>query len=690
MPRKLIALSVLVSLTALFLFNSGDSLAQQRVKKAQAALARADVLFTAKEYAEAATDYRIAADDLPKGGGRDRAITRVIVSLAESGQHEALDSFAEKPRRNANGSTGADTFIKNIANLDTRIATYRLAGMYLATRDHTYHQKKDTRDYNLATSTLEGEERYAWRYHDTTSQDIARAKHLLALAYDDSRTLMATNEDADKSKVERHVAITLEYCDLIEVDERENGTAKNQSYFFGSLKSGSSYYESEFDEVLRTEGISKPGEEPFTRRGYYRQPSYPSLSTINALLETAAYRAKSLEDKPLQASVLYRRAMLMMNVGLYGNAELNAKLTDWKKPQTVSPDISKDPRPLLRKLLREHKGSIWDDEAQFLLGYINYYCNDFTAAKNEFAVLEKQYPKSRYIGEARRLVQVIEYPQLFTSFNDGMGANPFVAPGSDLSVSVYARNIEAVKVSLRPIDLSKLISDTTNVSHLYRELSDIEKLPGFDAAIGLSVMDLTFKLDSRKEHFYQSRTGLPLYTSLPGVYLLEVTGGPVIERKLVQIADLAVNRRRLASTEQFWITTRNGEPLPEAFVNGGYYKEINVDIPYQEEVLINEKDPSLGTNLVTKFREDKRVVQHAIEGETDENGMFEAALPPHEIQNFRALIEVDGQTYLINDSRYVRRITDRADWLPEPIPSPVKDLRAFVYTDRPVYQGKRI
>lgn len=686
MPRKLIAFSLLISLTALFLFNSGDSLAQQRVKKAEAALLRADALFVENKYSEAATDYRIAADDLPKGDGRNRAITRMIVSLAESDQHQALYSLSDKPKGFIGCLADADPIIKNIDGLNARTETYRIASMYLATRLHTYHQKKDVRHYDLDLSNLEGEERRAWRYHDDTSQDLSRAKELMALAYDDSRTFLATNDNAEKSAIERHVAITLEYCDLIEVVERNNGVSTNHSYFFGNLNSSTLRYDDNTDEYLKTEGISKPGEEPFTRRGYYSQPYYPSLSTINTLLETAAFRAEILKDKPLQASVLYRRAMLMMNVGLYGNAELNAKLTDWKKPQTVSPDISKDPRPLLRKLLREHKGSIWDDEAQFLLGYTNYYYNDFSAAKTEFAALEKQYPKSRYIGEARRLLQVIEYPQLFTSFNDGLGSSPFVAPGADLSVSVYARNIEAVKVSLKPIDLGKLISGTTNVDHLYRELSDIEKLAGFDAAIGSSVMDLTFKLDSTKEHFYQSRTGLPLYTSLPGVYLLEVTGGPVIERKLVQIADLAVNRRRLTSTEQIWITTLNGQPLPEAYVNGGYYEEVEVEIPYQVEVLIDKEDPSQGMHLVTKYREAKRVVQHAIKGETDGNGMFEAALPAHDIQKFWAAIEVHGQTYLINDSRSVRKITDRADWLPEPVSAPVKDLRAFVYTDRPVYR----
>src|SRR5690606_18668675 len=130
-------------------------------------------------------------------------------------------------------------------------------------------------------------------------------------------------------------------------------------------------------------------EEPFTRRGYYIQPDYPNLPTINALIDTAAHHARDMGDKALQATILYRRAALLINVGLYGNARLNARLTDWRNPGTAEPNLARDPRLMLRKLLREYPGSIWDDEARFLLGYVAYYLNDFESARAEFALLER-------------------------------------------------------------------------------------------------------------------------------------------------------------------------------------------------------------------------------------------------------------------------------------------------------------
>ena len=52
-----------------------------------------------------------------------------------------------------------------------------------------------------------------------------------------------------------------------------------------------------------------------------------------------------------------------------------------------------------------------------------------------------------------------------------------------------------------------------------------------------------------------------------GVLVLEVKGGPVTERKLVQIGDLSINRRRGAQMEELWVTTREGAPIADAAIN---------------------------------------------------------------------------------------------------------------------------
>ena len=691
MHRNLLAVAAVFSITAVLLLftNLADdtSHAQERVKEAQAALQRADTAFEDKKYSSAIDDYRKAADDLPQGADRDRAVTRLLVSLAEGNEHKKFDDLHKE---------GLDEFIQRVDDLDARVDAYRMAGLYFSTRDHDFHtdRESDARVYKLDLKRVPKEEHWRWRYHNRVVADVGIAETTLARAHEASRVLLDTLPgSAPKAKVERHVAITLEYCDLLEVTDRLQGKTRNSMYFFGSEYGVGGPTEDEAEEVIDEAPVeetipdaAQPSEEPFTRRGYYLQPSYGSLPTINALIETATHYAKDLKDKPLQASILYRRAMLMVNVGLYGNAGLNAKLTDWQNPQTAEPDIARDPRPLLRKLLSEHKGSIWDDEARFLLGYIGYYLNDFESARTEFAQLEKDHPKSRYIGEARRLIQVIEFPQLFTSFSTGKNDNALVARGQPLDVSVYARNVDAVRVSLRPLDLTRVMAEAANAEHVYADLDEIAKLPGFEQALGTSVMDQTFTLNPDSRHFYHSRNKLPLYTSTPGVFLLEVSGGPVLERKLVQIADIAVQRRRLKGTEQFWVTTRDGRPLNDVLIRGGYYENLHVSVPYREEVPVDEKDPGKGTRLVTRFKQERRVTQHDVAGTTDANGLFEADQPPHSMRNFWATLDVNGTLFLINDANEPREIEDPAPWMPQPQPAPVTDVRSFVYTDRPVYR----
>lgn len=706
MKRKLLVGAAVIPVAAVFLFamtlSNGLFFAQEsateprteREKEAQAALVLADEAFELKRYLTAAAEYRKAADGLADSVERDRAVTRTLVSLAEGKEHKQFDEL---------NNEGLAAIIQHIQSLDHRIDAFRMAGMYFASRDHDYHTNGSTgnRVYELDLTQVPEEDRWRWRYANKAGTDVVIARELIAKAHEASRVYLDTVPGAaPKTKVERHVAITLEYCDLMEVTDRLHGKTRNNMYFFGSeygvggRPADSAERESADEEVVPEEAgdeddlpdAAQPSEEPFTRRGYYVQPDYASLPTINALMETATYHAKDVKDNELQATILYRRAGVMMNVGLYGNAGLNASLTDWRKPTTAEPDIARDPRPLLRKLLREFKGSIWDDEARFLLGYIAYYLNDFDSARAEFALLEKDYPKSRYIGEARRLLQVIEFPQLFTSFSTGSNDNALVAPGEPLNISVFARNVAEVRVSLRPLDLARVLGNATNTEHAYGDLDEIAKLPGFEQAIGASVMDQSFKLDPDSKHFYHSRNNLPLYTSTPGVYLLEVVGGPVLERKLVQIANLAVQRRRLDGTEQFWVTTRDGRPIYDARVRGGYIENLHVNVPYQEEIAVDLNDLSKGTRTVTRFREERQLVHHDLAGATDANGLLQASIPPHGLRNFWATVDIGGTLYLVNDVRDPQTIEAPAPWLPQEQPAPETDVRAFVYTDRPVYR----
>ncbi|MBX3474392.1 MAG: hypothetical protein KF754_08415 [Planctomycetes bacterium] len=703
MKRILLPVVAVLSLAAITLAFSHSFHAQDRQKDALAALARADALFEAGKHADAAPEYNKAAEGLPLGDGRDRALLRGLVCMAEAGLHEDLEKL----------DRGGALAIRLgfITDASTRVDALRLAGLYFAGRDHDYHLHRNRvrRDYALDPTKLPESERLEWTYVNTSGGDLNSARALIALAHEASRAMLLS-ATPDPIQRERHVALTLELCDLLEVTDRLRGGVRNEMHFFGSDygiggatpqpelpgEVDPSDWEDFVDEdppvqiparpVAVAAAAAQPSQEPFVRRGYYLQPDYPSLPAIHALMETALRRAADLQDKELQAAVLYRQATLLLNVGLYGDAGLNARLTDWRNGAMAEPAPARDPRPVLRRLLSEHKGSIWDDEARFLLGYAAYYLNDFAAARAEFALLEKDHPKSRYIGEARRLVQVIDFPQLFTSFSTGNSEHALVAPGTPLSVSVYARNVQAVRVSLRPLDLGRVMAGVSGAEHAWADLARLAELPGFEAALGQSVMDQSFTLDAARPHFYQAREALPLYTSLPGVYLLEVSGGPVLERKLVQVADVALQRRRLAQTEQFWVTTQQGRPLPNVILHGGYHENLHVSVPYRDRVRKDPDDPASPLVEVTRFRAERELVSHPLHGQTNAHGLYETALPPHAVRNFWATLDVDGMVYLVNDASGPASIQAPAPWEPRPVQRPAPDLRAFVYTDRPVYR----
>ncbi|MCC6466202.1 MAG: hypothetical protein IT463_12755 [Planctomycetes bacterium] len=667
------------------------ALALAQDPKPASALAGADAAYSKKEWTQAAGLYAAALKrDLP-AAEKDRALARHPLCLALAGDHEALDKVGSDEARAWVAQLGG------IRDLALRADSARTLGAYFASRDHDYHYNRELRDYAMNWEKLPDLQRRAWSYRNTTRDDVTAARGLMQLAHEASRAAFDLAVSPRPREVtQRHLAITLDYCDLMELDDRVNGP--NDINEMALFAPGSEAIERP-EEVLEEEpvedepvaeqaeplrNVTGPEQEPFTRRGYFNQPRYPNLPLVTTQLELAQRLAQDLGDKPAEAMVLYRRAMLQFNVGLYANATLNARLTDWRNPGVHEPDAVKDPRPLLRRLLKEHPGSVWSDEAQFLLGYVGYYLNDFTAARSEFAVLEQKHPKSRYVGEARRLVQVVDFPQLFTSFSGAavQGSAAFVGVGEPLAVSVYARNLDRVQVSLRPLNLGTLLAGAKGAEHVFSRLEELEKLPGFEAALGGSVMDQAFSVNA--SNYYVGRENLPLYTGQEGVFLLEVKGGPVLERKLVQVGDLVVTRRRGTAAEEFWVTTRSGQPVPRASLRGGYHENLHVTVHY-EEMQPDPDNPGRRHNVRLE-RGERRLAEHAFSGETDDSGLCTVVVPPHGMENLWALVSANGRTWLVNQPREPQYIEDPAPWAPAPKVEAPRDLRVFVYTDRPVYR----
>ncbi len=707
MKRAIFSATALCALAAVSFLIHHHLQAQDRAAQYTKLLADADTAWDSKNYQAAADSYERALKGLPESAARDRGTMRYLASLQAAQAHEAWDRLAQ--------SEGAEVLelAAKVQDVDTRIDVIRMAALHLAARDHDYYAHNDGRRiYGAADyAKLTSEHRWPFSYRDTLHSDIAAALRLLREAYDSARTqLDFAGDDAKGARKQRYVAVTLEYCDIMELTDRMAANRVNEMHFFGVRTP-----DSEGMEVHPNDGVTvpetwdeepiedveedsreadskvepapkpamgSPRDEPFTRRGYYYQPSYPNLHTIQALFDSANATAQQIGDKELLASVAYRRAVLMLNVGLYGNAALNSKLTNWRDGRVHEPALSRDPRPLLQRVLRDHKGSAYDDEARFLLGYVAYYLNDFAAARTEFAQLEKDFPKSRYIGEARRLVQVIEHPQLFSSFD----SRAMIRPGEHVQISVYARNVSSVQVSLRPLDLGTLLKGHTGAEHVFSELSELEKLPAFNECLGTSVMDQSFALNPTRKHFYEFRDGLSLYTGTPGVYVLEIKGGEITERKLMQVADLSLVRRRTPQGDTLWLTTGDGHPVEGALLAGGYHENLHVSVPYLAEVAVDSRDPSKGTQRVVQYRDERRMVNHPFSAMTDAHGLAGIGKAPYDVNNFWCLVDTGTGCFLINDKHDPEHIEDTPSWLPAVVPEPARDIASFVYTDRPVYR----
>jgi len=652
-------------------------------------LEKADKAFAEKRYVDAAEFY---ADLLRRGpGGKyQHCVMRLFVSLAEAGAHERFDNARNEHQHEDKLSD------ENTAGF------YRLLADYYARREHRFHTREGKpRMYAAEFKKLTREEQWEWREVDQTKADVMLA-HGYAQKALDLLNALTPQKPADQRKQANKLllAATLDYCDLCELNDRINGpTTENHACFFG-VEGGDPSPEivepdsgEPIEDDVEEPGTRKtrpepptpagPEQEPFTQRGWFYEPTYPSLPAINAHFLLAERMAKDTGEAEIEALVAYRRASFCITAGLYGSAALNAKLANWRNPQMASPEPLLDPRPHLKRIVRDYPNSEYADEARFLLGYVAYYLNDFEAARTEFAALQKDSPKSKFIGEARRLLDVIEFPQCFTTLSE---TGAFIGVGDYASINVYCRNIERVSMTLREINLAQLLEGADPGEQLFTEMSALEKLPNWERSQGRVVFEQAYAPDPARKHFYSVMDDIPLYTSRAGVYMLEVKAGPITERKLIQIASLAVSRRRDRAREQIWVTTRSGYPLEGVFIKGAYIENAHVHVPFKATEPIDADDPSKGTHEVTRISYERRLFTADFSGRSDARGLFALEIPPRGITNCWATAQLNGVTYLINDYGYPLTIKERAPWEQAAAAPAVRDLRCFVYSDRPVYR----
>ena len=167
------------------------------------------------------------------------------------------------------------------------------------------------------------------------------------------------------------------------------------------------------------------------------------------------------------------------------------------------------------------------------------------------------------------------------------------------------------------------------------------------------------------------RTNIPVYTGEAGTYLLEIKGGPVTERRLLQVADITLARNRSNDGERLWLTQRDGFPLAGYAIHGAYTQNVNVRTPYQTEEPVDPETQNSGSHTVTRMREETRLVEYPFKGCTDDNGLLTFPSPPHDIASFWAVVEMGSGVFLINEAGPAVSIDLPAPWEPVPEAAPI-------------------
>lgn len=292
---------------------------------------------------------------------------------------------------------------------------------------------------------------------------------------------------------------------------------------------------------------------------------------------------------------------------------------------------------LLRAVVEKYPDAEIADDAQYQIGfYLENNKHDFVTAIAEYRKGIEKYPKSKWVDDAQRRIKEIKKPSLSVS------TNPTWLPGEQAYFSLSARNTKGATVSLYKIDPVLQFKKRPNIEGLQRSIPSGEPDHAWKVEIE----------DKGEYKWFSPQTKSPPLDS--GVYIVVAKSidQPVQSTALINVSSLVLIANSDSRKTVVYIADRKTlSPVPEATILAG----VGPDSKSSYRLLTSGATNQYGLCEV----ENKK---------TDDRGYD---------NNLTFLAQKGGQ--------YAWLQTYRHSYYSEPAAT----VRAYVYTDRPVYRPEQ-
>lgn len=494
MSRARVFLSMSFVLVAVLAAACTGALSLGRASAAEDELQRADRFFKEQSFGKALEHYRAALADAEFADRRPR------IRLAIGACFRGLDRWQE----------ALDHYRALIADPDRLLATranVRL-GEVLFSRPHYYYEKNGK---NLGHRHLPGAQ-----YHSTDEEDYRGAE----AAFERARA----GFDAVVAERERPAA------------ERERIGRERRALNVMSVQ---------LFEVLQQRIAGWNRRENDERKERLKKVLALHERAIKALEEN--YLAAVLaDDGPGAARALYGRGMYLRR---YAERW-------WAKVDPTKPTETAD--SWFERLMREFPKDNLADDACYARAMVAQQNGDMLATIAHFEALEREWPSSRWVGDARAHTRRIRRPELT------LDVGKIRLPGAEPTIKLRTRNIRALSFKAYRVPLEKYLGNVKTLAKLGNAAlsnlaTSLESIAGRDALRTNVEAEWRRETPDKGAHqTHQFSVKVPLTSN--GAYLIEAASDRCRSAAVLIVSDLAIVRRSASERSLFFVAdARSGE-----------------------------------------------------------------------------------------------------------------------------------
>lgn len=326
----------------------------------------------------------------------------------------------------------------------------------------------------------------------------------------------------------------------------------------------------------------------------------------------------------------------------------------WKIVQTL-PYYKLDPITLLDRAAKSAPRDPQAPQVLLLAAQWTASGGDFVRALTRDRALLARYPQSRWAVDAQAAIAETRRPQLSLSTP---GPQP---AGSKAVVTIGSRNLKALTLTAYSVPLDAVLTETHKLNDPDNSFTRFDRNFGtVSAARALGRRVAAWRYDPRdKGNFKPHQESIQTPLSAPGAYIVEADGdrGRTRGAAVVLVSDLAVVKKTDKDTVLCYVAdARSGQPVPGA------------------KVVVRETYSENNHNHVQVSR-----------GQTDAEGIYSAPRPRRpnvDSGNIEAFAYTPGHRYALTNAEY-------ASWNTEGNAGNRDEIKAYAYTDRPVYRPKQ-